>query len=223
MSRLFLPLTVVAAALFAYTPLAIDRAPYESTMLLVQKIFYYHFATWIAGALAVLVCGVASAVYLFKGTPRADRVGVASAELVVIFGAFGLFSGTLWGRKAWGTWFAGDARVMMAIIAELIFLGYLLVRKYGGPGSDKLAAAMGVFGAATAPFVYKSVDWWRTIHPKTSVMASLNDTPGGAIMWDVVMLCTVAFVLLFAGLLMARMRLEDLRAEVDRLYLAAED
>lgn len=223
MSRLFLPLTVVAAALFAYTPLAIDRAPYESTMLLVQKIFYYHFATWIAGALAVLVCGVASAVYLFKGTPRADRVGVASAELVVIFGAFGLFSGTLWGRKAWGTWFAGDARVMMAIIAELIFLGYLLVRKYGGPGSDKLAAAMGVFGAATAPFVYKSVDWWRTIHPKTSVMVSLNDTPGGAIMWDVVMLCTVAFVLLFAGLLMARMRLEDLRAEVDRLYLAAED
>ena len=223
MQKLFLPLIVVTAALFAYTPLAIDRAPYESTMLLVQKIFYYHFATWIAGALAVLVCGVASAVYLFKGTPRADRIGVASAELVVIFGAFGLFSGTLWGRKAWGTWFAGDARVMMAIIAELIFLGYLLVRKYGGPGSDKLAAAMGIFGAATAPFVYKSVDWWRTIHPKTSVMGSLNDTPGGAIMWDVVMLCTVAFVLLFAGLLAARMRLEELRADLDQLYLAAED
>jgi hypothetical protein len=44
-------------------------------MLLVQKIFYYHFATWMAGALAVVICGVASAVYLFKGTPRADRIG----------------------------------------------------------------------------------------------------------------------------------------------------
>jgi heme exporter protein C len=223
MRKLFLPWAIVTAALFAYTPLAINRAPYESTMLLVQKIFYYHFATWIAGAIAVVMCGIASAVYLFKGAPRADRIGVATAELAVIFGAFGLFSGTLWGRKAWGTWFAGDARVMMALIAELIFIGYLLVRKYGGPGSDKLAAAMGVFGAATAPFIYKSVDWWRTIHPKTSVMSSLNDTPGGAIMWDVVMLCTVAFMLLFVGLLAARMRLEEMKAEVDRLYLAAED
>ncbi len=223
MRKLFLPLVVITAAMFAYSPVLINRAPYESTMLLVQKIFYYHFATWMAGTAALTVCGIASAIYLFAGTPRADRIGVASAELVVIFVGFGFFSGTLWGRKAWGTWFAGDARVMMALIVELIFFGYLLVRKYGGPGSEKLAAAMGVFGAATAPFVYKSVDWWRTIHPKTSVMSTLNDTPGGAIMWSTVLFCSVTFVLLFAVALAARIRLENLRADLDRLYLAAED
>jgi heme exporter protein C len=223
MKKLFIPLLVVTAALFIYTPIAIARAPYESTMLLVQKIFYYHFATWMAGATMVFVCGLASAMYLFRGTARADRLAAASAELVVIFGAFGLVSGTLWGRKAWGTWWSGDARVVMALVAELIFCAYLLLRKYGGPGTEKLAAAMGIFGAATAPFVYKSVDWWRTIHPKTSVVSTLRDTEGGAIMWAVVMWCTLTFLLWGVAMLQARIRLEDLRAELDRLYLAAED
>lgn len=223
MRKIFIPLLVITAALFAYSPYYINQAPYESTMLLVQKIFYYHFATWMAGATAVIVCGVASGYYLFKGSVAADRVAVATAELGVIFGAFGLISGTLWGRKAWGTWWAGDARVSMALVAELIFIGYLLVRKYGGPGSEKLSAAMGVFGAATAPFIYKSVDWWRTIHPKTSVMSSLNDTPGGVIMWNIVLFCTLAFMLLLTVVLAARMRLEELRADLDRLYLEAED
>jgi len=223
MRKLFIPILVVTTAMFVYSPFFIDKAPYESTMLLVQKIFYYHFPTWMAGAVAVVLCGAASAWYLFKGSATADRIAAASAELGVIFGAFGLISGTLWGRKAWGTWWAGDARTSMALVAELIFFGYLLVRKYGGPGSEKLAAAMGIFGAATAPFIYKSVDWWRTIHPKTSVMGSLNDTPGGVIMWNVVLFCTGAFLLLLVAVLVARVRLEELRAKVDHLYLSLED
>jgi heme exporter protein C len=171
----------------------------------------------------LLVCGVCSAVYLFRGSELADRYACAAAELVTIFGAFGLASGSIWGRKAWGVWWQWDARLTMALTLELIFLGYLIVRKYGGPGAEKLAAAMGIFGAATGPFIYKSVDWWRTIHPKTSVMRTLADTAGGAIMWNVVMFCVAAFLLLFALLLAARMRLEQSRAELDRLYLAAED
>ena len=47
-AKLFVPLLVVTAAMFAYAPVAIADAPYESTMLLVQKIFYFHFATWMA-------------------------------------------------------------------------------------------------------------------------------------------------------------------------------
>jgi heme exporter protein C len=221
MRKLFIPVAVLTAALFAYSPLAIANAPYESTMLLVQKIFYYHFATWMALTVAVTTCFVASGIYLFKGHPWADRLGLASAELTVIFGMFGLVSGSLWGRKAWGVWWQWDARLTMAFLLELIFIGYLLVRKYGGPGSEKLAAAMGIFGGATAPFVYKSVDWWRTIHPKTSVMTSLGETSPE--MWYVVWLCVVIFLLMAGLLLGLRMRLEMLRARLDELYLAAED
>jgi len=223
MKTLFVPLVVVAAAMFVYAPIAIANAPYESTMLLVQKVFYFHFPAWIAVTAGLVTCGVASAVYLFKGSAKADRIGAASAELVVIFALFGIVSGSLWARKAWGVWWQWDARLTMAFLLELIFCGYLLVRKFGGPGAEKLAAAMGIFGAATAPFVYKSVDWWRTVHPKTSVMSSLTSTPGGTIMWGVVWFCAGAFLLLYVALLIARMRLQDLRAQVDQLYLAAED
>ena len=190
-------------------------------MLLVQKIFYFHFATWMAMTLAIAVCGVASLVYLFMGSKLADWYAVASAELVVIFGLFGLFSGSLWGRKAWGVWWQWDARVTMATMLVLVFLGYLMVRKYGGPGSEKLAAAMGIFGAATSPFVYKSVDWWRTIHPQTTVMKTLGDKWPGA--WYLVWFCTGAFVLLTVLLLGARVHLEALRSRLDDMYLAAED
>jgi heme exporter protein C len=221
MRKVFVPLAIVTAAMFAYAPIAIANVDYESTMLLVQKIFYFHFATWMAMTAAIAVCGVASLLYLFKGVKAADWYAVASAELVVVFGLFGLFSGSLWGRKAWGVWWQWDARVTMATMIELVFLGYLLVRKYGGPGSEKLAAAMGIFGAATAPFVYKSVDWWRTIHPQTSVMKTLGEKFPGA--WAVVWLCTAAFLLLTVLLLAARVRLEAMRSDLDRMYLAAED
>src|SRR5580765_2144103 len=221
MKKLFVPLAVATAAMFAAAPIAIAKADYESTMLLVQKIFYFHFATWMAMTLAIAICGVASVVYLFAGSKIADWYAVASAELVVVFGLFGLFSGSLWGRKAWGVWWQWDARVTMATMLVLVFLGYLMVRKYGGPGSEKLAAAMGIFGAATAPFVYKSTDWWRTIHPPTSVVRTLGEKFPAA--WDVVIYCSVAFLILVVLLLTARVRLEALRAELDRMYLALED
>jgi heme exporter protein C len=220
MRKFFTPLAIVTAAMFAYAPIAINAAPYESTMLLVQKIFYFHFATWMALTAAIVVCAIGSALYLFKGNARADRFAVSGAELVVIFGAFGLASGSVWAKKAWGIWWAWDARVTMALMVELIFIGYLLVRRFGGPGAEKLAAAMGIFGAAAAPFVYKSVDWWRTIHPQTSVMKTLGERSPG--MWSVVWFCTGAFLLLFVLLLTLRVHLEEQRAALDRLYLEAE-
>src|SRR5437868_6650702 len=221
MKKIFVPLALVVAATFAYAPVGINNIELQSTMLLVQKIFYFHFATWMAMTLAITVCGVASLVYLFKGSKVADWYGVASAELVVVFGVFGLFSGSLWGRKAWGVWWQWDARVTMATMIVLVFLGYLMVRKYGGPGSEKLAAAMGIFGAATSPFVYKSVDWWRTIHPQTTVMKTLGDKWPGA--WLLVLFCSFAFVFLTVLLLAARVHLEAIRSRLDDMYLAAED
>src|SRR5438045_1068619 len=123
MRKLFIALAVVDAAMFAYAPFAINAAPYESTMLLIQKIFYFHFATWMAVTAGLVVCGVSSAWYLFKGSPKADQIGAASAELVVVFTLFGLVSGSLWARKAWGIWWDWEPRLAMAFMLELIFFG----------------------------------------------------------------------------------------------------
>jgi heme exporter protein C len=100
----------------------------------------------------------------------------------------------------------------------MIGVAYLLVRRYGGPGSDKLAAGLALFGMANVPFIYISVNYWRTIHPTTNVVPTLP-TSMGLPFW----FCFAAFVLLFVLLLKLRVRLEEHRARVDALYLALED
>src|SRR6185503_7669596 len=218
MRKFFVPLAALTAAMFAYAPIAIANAPYESTMLLIQKIFYFHVPSWMAMYAGIAVCGAASGIYLFKGRPAADRLAVAAAELIVLFGAIGLVSGPLWGRKAWGVWWQWDARLTMALLLELVFIAYLLVRAYGGPGSDKLAAAVGIFGMAVSPFVYVSVNIWRTIHPLNTVVPSLR--PG---MFGPFWFCSAAFLLLFTLLIMMRTQLASEQAMLDELYLAEDD
>src|SRR5881296_29182 len=131
MRRMFAPLTLVAAAMFAYAPIMIAEAPYESTMGLVQKIFYFHVPSWFAMFAAVFVCGIESVIFLFKRKAAADRVAAAAGEIAVLFGFMGLVTGPLWGRKSWGVWWQWDARLTMALLVQLTFVAYLLVRKYG--------------------------------------------------------------------------------------------
>jgi heme exporter protein C len=218
MRRLFTPILLITTLMFALAPVVIANALFESTMGLVQKIFYFHVPSWFAMFTAVFVCGIASAVYLFKGRQAADRIAVSAAEIAVLFGALGLVTGPLWGRKAWGVWWQWEARLTMAFLLELIFMAYLLVRKYGGPGSEKLAAAMALFGMANVPFVYVSVNIWRTLHPMTTVVPTLGPGMRGAFWF-----CVAAFMLLFAVLLTLRVRLQEQRAILDELYLAEED
>src|SRR6188474_449597 len=174
MSPRTFPLVIVAAiAGFMAAPFLITAAPYESTMGLVQKIFYFHAPAGMMMFLAAFLSGGAGAVYLFKGRPAADRLGLAAAELTVLFGLIVLASGPLWARKAWGVWWQWDARLTSTLVMWLVFQSYLLLRRYGGPGSERLSAAVAVFGAALVPFVYWSVNLWRTVHPLTSVVPTL--------------------------------------------------
>jgi heme exporter protein C len=99
----------------------------------------------------------------------------------------------------------------------MIFVACLLVRRFGGPGAEKLAAAMAVFGMANVPFVYISVNIWRTLHPTTAVIPKL---PGG--MRGPFWFCALSFMLLFGLLLALRTRLEESRADVERLFLQAD-
>ena len=218
MKKLFTPLVVLVAAMFAYAPVAIQRAPYESTMGLVQKIFYFHVPSWIVMFTSAFVCGIASAVMVFTGRKAADRLGVAAAELAVVFGLIGLITGPLWGRKAWGVWWQWDARLTSALVMWLIFVAYLLLRKYGGAGSEKLAGVLAIFGMANVPFVYWSVNVWRTVHPKTTVVITLPSSMAWPLLWS-----TVAFMGLYGLMLALRVRLEARRAELDALYLSIED
>jgi heme exporter protein C len=130
----------------------------------------------------------------------------------------GLTTGPLWGRVSWGVWWQWDVRLTTALILELTFIAYLLLRRYGGPGSEKLSAGLALFGMANVPFVYVSVNFWRTIHPENTVVPTLEMPMAGPFWW-----CVSAYFALFLVMLGGRRRLEEQRAAVDRLRLAYDD
>jgi heme exporter protein C len=204
--------------MFTASPFIIANAPFESTMGLVYKIFYYHMPSAWMFLMSAVVCGVASARYLINGEARHDRVAWSAAELTVLFGLLTLVTGPLWARKSWGTWWVWDARVTSSLVGWMIACAYLILRKYGGPGSEKLAAGVALFGTANVPFIYISVNYWRTIHPPTSVVPTLDVTMGLPLWF-----CVTAFTLLYVVLLRLRVRLEEQRARLDALYLAVDE
>jgi heme exporter protein C len=217
-NRSFVILVLLTAAMFAYAPVMVANAPFESTMGLVQKIFYFHVPSWFVMFTGAFMCAIASTMVLFTDSRKADHYAITGAELAVVFGLIGLITGPLWARKAWGVWWEWDVKLTLALVVWLTFVSYLLLRRYGGPGSDKLAAGVGLFGAANIPFVYYSVNWWRTIHPKTSVVPTLVPGMRGAFWF-----CVAAFMLLMVLIVALRVRLERQRALVDQLYLSLED
>jgi heme exporter protein C len=217
-NRVFAPLLLLTAVMFVVAPLLVARAPYEATMGLVQKIFYFHVPSAMAMFVSAIICGVASALFLFKGRVRADRYAEAAAELATLFGLIVLVTGPLWARKAWGVWWQWDVRLTSSLVLWMVFLAYLLLRRYGGPGSEKLAAGLALFGMANVPFVYLSVNWWRTIHPTTNVVMTLAPGMRGPFWW-----CVLSFMLLYGLLLAMRVRLADQQAQIEELYLQLED
>jgi heme exporter protein C len=208
---------IIAAVMFAYAPVIIAQAPFESTMLLLQKIMYFHVAAWFAMFTAIAISAVGGLSYLFTGNKRGDWYAVAGAEVAVMFGLMGLTTGPLWAYKAWGVAWQWDAKLTIATLLELTFIAYLLLRKYGGPGSDKLSAGVALFGLATVPFVYYAVNLWRTIHPANTVIPTLG--PG---MREAFWFSAFSFLLLMSLLIAMRVRLERLRTTLDDLYLADE-
>jgi heme exporter protein C len=218
-----LPLWFLACAALAtlgvlLCPELVVGAPREATMGFVQKIFYYHVpSAWLC-FLGAFVTAAGSIAYLFRGSEAGDRLAAAAAELTVLFGLCVLVTGPLWARKAWGAWWQWDVRLTTTLLLWMIFVAYLFARKYGGPGAKKLAAGLALFGAADVPLIYVSVSIWRTIHPKTSVVPSLQPGMRGPF-WAAL----ATFTILFFVLLEMRLGLERARTRLDELHLAAED
>ena len=209
---------LLAAAGFLVVPTLIIDAPVEPVMGFVQKIFYFHVPCASMLFLSTFVCAGGSIAYLFKGSERGDRIALAAGELSVLFGICVLTSGPLWGRKAWGVWWQWDARLTSSLLLFLMMVGYLLARRYGGPAGRKLSAALALFAAINVPLVYKSVDIWRTVHPRTTVVPKLDARMMPAF-WSSFALITLVWALL----LTVRVRLERTRTELATLRLDADE
>ncbi len=144
------------------------RAPVESVMGIVQKIFYFHVPSAYAMYLGAVACFVGSASYLVRATDRRDAIAHAGAEVAVIFGVIVLVSGPLWAAKAWGGYWTWEPRLTTSLLSVLVYVAYLVLRSFGGGGEPirKFAAALGFLGAINLPIIHFAVRKWSGQHPE---------------------------------------------------------
>ena len=179
----------------------------------VQRLMYVHVpAAWLA-FLAFFVVFVMSVLYLVQRDARWDRVAASSAEIGVVFTALTLLLGMMWGKPTWGVWWTWDPRLTTTAILLAIYVGYLALRSFADD-ADKRArwsSIVGVIGFANVPIVYMSVTWWRTLHQPPSSPRSVSPD----ILWTL-MLNLAAFTLVYAYLMVRRVRLERLEGELEK-------
>jgi len=189
--------------------------PTEAEMGIVQRIFYFHVGSaWVTYACFFTVAG-ASAVYLWKRSPTADRLAYASAEVGVLFCTLLLITGPIWARPIWGVWWTWDPRLTMTVILWGIYVGYLMLRAFGGEDESvaRWAAVLGIVGVVDIPILRVSVRLLSGIHPYVVG----NEQSGGlADPWMQVGLgvSALALTLLAGWLIMLRARTERLAHEV---------
>lgn len=220
--RTAITLLIAALVLFAgYAALFI--APDEATMHELQRIFYFHVASWTAMFTALSIACLANIGWLATRKPQWDWLGVSGVEVGVVCCTIGLTTGPLWAKPAWGIWWTWDAKLTSAFILWLLYISYLLLRGLVEDPQRRatLSAVFGIFAYLDLPLVYLANRLWRTQHPKP-VLFGDQDSGLDPTMLKVLLLAMVAIVGLAILMMVQRYRLERLRFEADELRLEVE-
>ena len=221
--------TVIAMAALVWASLiyakpALNLAGDEQ---LAQRIFYLHMGCNFGALAAFAVSLIGSIVYLLTRSLAWDRVTQAAIEVGVIIGSGTIVTGIFWAKPTWNTYWTWDPRLTTATITVLLYVAYLLFRN--GIDNRQTKALFGsiyaLFAFLSLPLTYYSARWFRSIHP---VVFSGDNPDGeggfalGQTMTQTLLVAAIAFLLLFATLVIQRLRLlrmedelAELREEVD--------
>src|SRR5215467_4094946 len=149
---------------------------------------------------------------------RLDVLAITSAEVGVVFCTVVLITGPLWARPVWGIWWApGDIRLTSTLVMWLIYVSYLVLRRFSTSAQTQmLAAALAVFGALDVPLVYLSIWFFRTQHPQPVIGGGGSMDPR---MLHVLLFSWTAFLLFGFLVCWSRFCLELLKREVEQVYV----
>jgi heme exporter protein C len=220
-SAVFLPwvaaLAAIVLAVGLYWALVIAPPDYQQGQS-VRIMFIHVPAAWLA-SMVYLLMAAASFVALVWRHPLAEIAAQAAAPVGAAFTLVCLATGSLWGRPMWGTWWVWDARLTSVLVLFFLYLGYIaLVNAFDDPARGARAGSiLALVGVVNLPIIKFSVDWWNTLHQPASITLT-GSTIDPSMLWPLLVMA-VGFMLLFAALLMVRMRtmLNERRARALRL------
>ncbi len=213
------PLAVLTAITFAIGLwFAFANSPADYQMGETVRIMYVHVPNAWLSQFVYGVMFVASLGTLVWRHPLADVAARAAAPLGAGFTALALYTGSLWGRPTWGTFWEWDGRMTSTLILLFIYLGIIaLWRAFDDQlKAARIVAIVTLVGALDIPVIKFSVDWWNTLHQPSSVLVTGGPKMPGSILTPLLVM-VLAFTLLFLTLHLTAMRTEILKRRAETL------
>lgn len=153
----------------------------------------------------------------------ADWALAAIAPVGAVFTFIALFTGAVWGKPMWGTWWEWDARLTSQLILLFLYIGVLALYYAFSDNRTgaKAAGILAMVGVINIPIIRYSVEWWNTLH-QGATLTVFERPPMANSMLFPLLTCILGFAFMAAALIMHRMRTEILRQELHRPWVKYE-
>ena len=140
----------------------ISNTPMVSDQHWAQKIFYVHVPSAWVGFLSYFVVMIAGIMFFIKEDEKWDDVGLAAAGIGTMFMSLVLITGPIWATPIWGKPWIWEPRLTTTLILFLIYIGYFMMRTFGGhiERIRRYAAALGIIAFVDVPIIFVSVQFW---------------------------------------------------------------
>ena len=178
-----------------------------------QKIFYVHVPSAWVGFLSYLIVMIAGIMFFLKKNDYWDTVGLAAAEIGTLFITLVLITGPIWATPIWGKPWIWEPRLTTTFILFLIYIGYFMIRSFGGHVErvKRYAAAIGIIAFLDVPIIFVSVQFWASeiqSHPQVE----MANQPSGILFPFLISLCI--FTLVYFLMLKFRIHVIQLKNKV---------
>jgi heme exporter protein C len=210
--RWLLPITLVA--LVVGTVWVVLFTPPDFRQGNSYRIIYIHVPAAVVALAGYYVMAIAGAVSLIWRMKMADVAMRASAPVGAALTFIALVTGSIWGKPTWGTYWVWDARITSMLILFFLYLG--VVALYEAYENKELAAkacaVLSLVGTVNVPIIYKSVDWWYSLHQPASIKFTGGTTIDPSMLYPLLFMIIV-FYALFTCAMLLNMRAELLQRE----------
>ena len=187
------------------------------------RIIFIHVpAAWMSMFL-YLVMGFWSGVGLVLNTRLSSMVATALAPTGALFTFIALWTGALWGKPTWGTWWVWDARLTSELILLFLYIGFMALQAaIDDPRrADKAGAVLALVGVVNIPIIYFSVQWWSTLHQGASVSMKSAPTMAATMLLGMLIMA-LGFWMYSIAAVLARVRSVILERERHTEWVAQE-
>ncbi len=186
------------------------------------RIMYIHVpAAWMSMLIYLLMAFYAG-LYFVLNVKLADMMAGSLAITGAIFTFIALWTGAMWGKPTWGTWWVWDARLTSELLLLFLYLGYISLRAaIDDPNrAAKASGLLALVGVVNVPIIYFSVQWWNTLHQGASI--TTNKTSMATEMFITLMIMVFAFWMYTIAVVLMRVRNEIIERERDTNWLVEE-